>query len=126
MAKHVDVANSAYVAFANGDIPGLLDLVADDVEWSSPATLPHGGHFHGRDGVLKFFRGIGSLWDSLVVTVDSVSEAGPDLVLALVQASGTRKAGGAGSYGAAHAFVVRDGKVADFREFVDLDAPLTP
>jgi hypothetical protein len=126
MAKNVDVINSAYAAFANGDIPGLLDLLADDVEWSSPATLPHGGHFHGKDGALEFFEGIGGLWEALTVTPDAVGEAGSDRVLALVSASGTRRAGGAVSYGAMHTFVVRDGKVTSFREFVDLDAPLTP
>jgi ketosteroid isomerase-like protein len=126
MAKNVDLINSAYAAFANGDIPGLLDLVADDVEWSSPATLPHGGHFHGKDGALKFFQGIGGLWESLTVTPDAVGEGGPNLVLAVVSASGTRKAGGAASYGAMHTFVVSGDKITSFREFVDLDAPLTP
>jgi ketosteroid isomerase-like protein len=126
MAKNEDVIKSAYAAFANGDIPGLLDLLADDVEWSSPTTLPHGGQFHGKDGALKFFEGIGGVWESLTVTPDSVGGAGPDLVLSVVSASGTRRAGGPASYGAMHAFVVRDGKVTNFREFVDLDAPLSP
>jgi hypothetical protein len=125
MSENSDLVNAAYGAFGRGDIPALLELVADDVDWSSPGTLPHGGDFKGRDGVLQFFQGIGGTWDTLTVTAESIGDAGPDVVLAVVAATGTRKAGGPGSYGAAHAFTVTGGKIARFREFVDLDAPLT-
>ena len=124
MATSVDLVNGAYSAFAKGDIPALLESLSDDVDWSSPAALPHGGDFSGKDGVLKFFQGIGAMWDPLVVEVEGVADAGDGLVLALVHASGTRKGGGAAGYGAAHAFNVRDGKIVRFREYVDLDAPL--
>src|SRR6476661_4579850 len=109
MTANIDVVNGAYSAFASGDIAGLLDTLADDVEWSSPMTLPHGGEFSGKDGVLTFFQGIGAKWDSLDVAVEAIGEAGDSLVLAVVWASGTRKGGEDDGYGAAHAFEVRDG-----------------
>jgi ketosteroid isomerase-like protein len=124
MTANIDVVNRAYSAFASGDIAALLDTLSDDVEWSSPTTLPHGGEFSGRDDVLTFFQGIGAMWDSLDVAVEAIGEAGDDLVLAVVWASGTRKGGEAAGYGAAHAFEVRDGSIIRFREYVDLDEPL--
>ena len=124
MTANIDVVNGAYSAFANGDIAALLDTLSDDVEWSSPTTLPHGGEFSGRDGVLTFFQGIGAMWDSLEVDVEAIGEAGDSLVLAVVSASGTRTGGDAAGYGAAHAFEVRHGSIARFREYVDLDEPL--
>ena len=124
MASNVDVVNEAYSSFAKGDIPALIESVSDDTDWSSPATLPHGGDFSGKDGVLQFFQGIGAKWDSLTIAVDGVADAGDGLVLTVVRASGTRKGGGTAGYGAAHAFTVRDGKITRWREYVDLDAPL--
>jgi ketosteroid isomerase-like protein len=124
MAKNVDPVNEAYAAFAKGDIPALLESLSDDVDWSSPATLPHGGDFSGKDGALKFFQGIGATWESLTVEVEDIADAGDGLVVAIVQASGTRKGGGTAGYGAAHAFTVRSGKITRFREYVDLDGPL--
>jgi len=124
MSKHVDLVNEAYAAFARGDIPAILELLDDHVDWSSPKTLPHGGHFSGRDGVLEFFQGIGAEWDSLGLEIEGVGEAGPDLVLARVSASGVRKGGGAAGYGAAHTFEFGGGKITSFREYVDLDFAL--
>jgi ketosteroid isomerase-like protein len=126
VAQNLDRVNEAYAAFGRGDIAALLDLLTDDVAWSSPATLPHGGHFSGKAGAQKFFEGIGALWESLTVTPSGVGEAGSNLVLATLAVSGTRRAGGPASYGAMHTFTFRDGKIAGFREFVDLDTPLTP
>ena len=124
MASNADVITEAYAAFARGDVPGLLDLVDDGVEWVSPATLPHGGRFNGKDGVLAFFQGIGTIWESLTVEAQGVGEAEDNLVLAVVQAHGELRSGGSGAYGAAHAFTVTNGKITKFREYVDLDAPL--
>jgi uncharacterized protein len=124
MASNADVINEAYAAFGRGDIPGLLDLVDDDVDWVSPATLPQGGHFTGKDGVLGFFQGIGAAWESLTVEAEGVGEAEDGLVLAVVHADGKLRSGGSGAYGAAHVFTVTNGKIRKFREYVDLDAPL--
>ena len=124
MGSNADVINEAYAAFARGDVPGLLDLVDDGVDWVSPTTLPHGGHFTGKDGVLAFFQGIGAIWESLVVEAEGVGEAEDDLVLAVVHAHGVLRSGGSGAYGAAHAFTVGKGKITRFREYVDLDEPL--
>ena len=121
MGTNADVVNAAYAAFAKGDVPGLLDLVDDGVDWVSPATLPHGGRFTGKDGVLAFFQGIGSIWASLVVEPEGVGETDDELVLAVVHASGELRSGGSGAYGAAHAFTVSNGRITRFREYVDLD-----
>ena len=122
MGQNTKVVQQAYDAFGRGDIPGLLALLDDAVEWSSPKTLPHGGDFRGPAGVGKFFEGIGSKWSSLVVDVESVGDLGGDTVVGVVRAHGTRTGGGADGYGAVHVFTVGDGKITRFREYTDLDA----
>ena len=49
-----------YKAFAEGDLPTLLKLLADDVEWNFPpnyAGIPWAQHpWRGRDGVLQAIK----------------------------------------------------------------------
>jgi uncharacterized protein len=124
MGTNAAVIEGAYAAFARGDIPAVIDLVDDNVEWSSPATLPQGGAFHGKAGVGNFFQAIGGAWSELTLDVESVSEAGPDVVIGVVRADGALRNGGPSGYGATHVFTVRSGKVVRFREYVDLDGPV--
>ena len=51
-----------YDAFRRGDIPAILDLLADDVEWESwadhsglKANIPWFRHRHGKAGAAEFF-----------------------------------------------------------------------
>ncbi len=125
MGTNETVVHDAYAAFGRGDIAAVLDLVSDDVEWSSPRTLPHGGEFHGKTEVGGFFKAIGANWTALPLDVEAVGEVGGELVLAILGADGTRNTGTQASYGAAHAFTVRNGKITRFREYVDLGAALS-
>ena len=122
---NVEVVKSAYEAFGRGDVAEVLALLADDVDWSAPMTLPHGGHFHGKDAVGGFFQGIGATWDPLRVELRQIAALSEDTVIAVVEATGTLRSGGPGGYGAAHQFTLRDGKVTAFQEYVDLDKPLS-
>ena len=59
-----------------------------------------------------------------MVKVEDVGDLGPDTVVGVVRADGTRIGGGADGYGAVHVFTVGDGRITRFREFTDLDAAL--
>jgi len=124
VGSNVGVVQSAYDAFARGDISAVIDLLDEDIKWSSPSTLPQGGHFHGKGGVGDFFQGVGSAWSALALDIECVADAGDGLVIGVLRASGTRQEGTKSGYGAAHVFTVHDGKIARFREYTDLDEPL--
>jgi uncharacterized protein len=121
-----ELVGKAYAAFGRGDIPGILELLDDDVEWSSPRTLPQGGEFKGKDGVLKFFESVGAAWDPLTIETDAVAEFGDDRVIGILRASGSLGGGKAAQYGAVHVFTVRGNRITRFREFVDVDQPIAP
>jgi uncharacterized protein len=125
MTDGVQIVQQAYEAFGRGDISGVLGVLADDVDWSVTEAIPHGGRFHGRDEVGRFFRGIGENWEEgFSVEVDETVDGG-DQVVTLGRASGTlRGGGGDASYGFAHVFTVRDGQITRFREYADPDATL--
>ena len=122
---NLEVIKSAYEAFGRGDVPGVLALLADDVDWSAPMTLPHGGRFQGKEAVGGFFQGIGGTWDPLRVELRQIAETSADTVVAVVEASGTLRSGGSAGYGAVHRFTLNAGKVTNFQEYVDLDKPLS-
>ena len=67
----------------------------------------------------KFFEGIGAAWDSLALDIESVDEAGANLV-GVLRADGTLKGGESRSYGAVHLFEIGNGKIRRFREYVNL------
>jgi uncharacterized protein len=123
MSKNATMIEGAYAAFARADIAAVIELTADNVEWTSPATLPQGGEFHGKAGVGEFFQAIGGAWSDLSVKLESLSE-GDGQVVTVVSATGTLRSGGKGAYGATHVFDIRDGKVSRFREYTDLGTPL--
>jgi ketosteroid isomerase-like protein len=120
MGANANVVEQAYGAFGRGDIPALLALLDENVAWISPRTLPQGGEYHGKAEVVKFFEAVGGAWDDLALDVERVGEAGGDLVVGVLRADGRRN-GKASGYGATHVFSVHDGKIARFREYVDID-----
>jgi len=108
----------AYQAFGRGDIPGVMSMLADSVDWQSPDVLPHGGAFRGHDGVGSFFQGIGAKWEELHVEPTEFLDAGGEVIV-LGRATGTLRGAGAAEYGFAHVFTFADGAVTGFREYVD-------
>ena len=114
-----DVINGLYGAFAQGDIPAIVGMVAEDIDWRVPENLPHGGDFHGRDGVMRFFQGLGETWDDLELELEALVSDG-DRVLAVASLRGRlRSTGEPSGYKSVHAWTVRDGVPVRFAEYVD-------
>jgi ketosteroid isomerase-like protein len=123
MSDNAEVVREAYGYFEQGDIPSLLELMSDDVEWNVPRIVPQGGSFSGRDGVGGFFAGLAEKWSELGIETEDLIADG-DRVIGLGVARGSLAAGGNVEYGYCHAFTVRDGKIVAFREYVALDDKL--
>jgi uncharacterized protein len=117
--SQTDIISELYAAFARGDIPAIVEMVADDIDWRVPENLPHGGDFHGRDGVMRFFHGLGERWDGLELELDTLV-SGEDRVLAVASIHGRLRATGEQSgYRSVHVWTVRDGVPVRFAEYVD-------
>ena len=84
MGANADLIKKAYEAFGRGDIPAVIANLADDVEWSSPATLPQGGEFHGKSAAMQFFEGLDAAWETLSLAVEAVGEVDENLVVGVV------------------------------------------
>lgn len=114
--ERVETIEQAYAAFGRGDIPAVMAMLADDVEWSVPDAVPHGREARGHDEVGAFFAGIAELWSDFGIDVVDVVDGG-DRVIGLGRAYG--KLGGQESgYGFVHVFTFADGVVTRFDEYV--------
>jgi ketosteroid isomerase-like protein len=58
---NAEVVRETYEAVGRGDIPALLELLTDDVEWTfqGPYVIPFSGTRRGREGVAEFFSLVG-------------------------------------------------------------------
>jgi ketosteroid isomerase-like protein len=123
--ENVGVVRDAYAAFQRGDIPGLIELLADDIDWwapGSPEQIPQAGRVSGRDAVGGFF---GRLAESEEITHFEPREfiAQGDKVVVTGNYKGrTRPAGRDYDLDWLHVFNVRDGQIAAFREYLDTAA----
>ena len=118
------VVQEAYDAFGRGDLERLLALMADDVEWhqAGPSALPTAGDWHGRERVRRFFAVVAESFEFDQFEPREYIGQG-DRVVVLGYYRGRAKA--TGRHFESHwamAFTVRNGKIAQFREYVDTAA----
>lgn len=118
------MVRDAYDAFGSGDLHKLLGLMTSDVVWEFPASkeIPWAGTFTGVGEVARFFA---------VLMEHSEPEAfeplhfvaSEDRVVVLGREQFRVKSSGlTWACEWAHAFTVRDGKIASFREYTDTAA----
>jgi ketosteroid isomerase-like protein len=116
--EDVEVVRRGFAAFSAGDMATLTELLADDAVWHVPGSGSLSGTKRGRDEILAFF---GELMTrsggTLVVTLDDVV-GGDNHTVALNRNRATRDTNTL-EQNAVIVFQVRDGRVADARQFFD-------
>jgi uncharacterized protein len=120
--ESLQVVQQFYSTIGNGDIEATLNLVADDVEWETPFPrdiVPHGGKWHGRDGVREFFLILNKNVEfqqfdlqNFIAQDNQVAVVGHFKVL--VKATGRYY-----EPDTVVIWTVEDGKIRQFREFTD-------
>ncbi|MFY9269582.1 MAG: nuclear transport factor 2 family protein [Candidatus Manganitrophaceae bacterium] len=89
---NVKTIHEIYAAFGRGDIPFILDQMAEAVEWEygmTPNGLPWLQPRRGREGVAAFFKSL-DLLDIRKFNPKTIIE-GPGVVVALIDAELTVK-----------------------------------
>jgi uncharacterized protein len=117
-ADDVEVIRRGYAAFSAGDMATLNELFTEDAVWHVPGSGALSGPKQGRDGILSFFGELMSRsGGTLTVTLDDVV-GGETHTVAMNRNQATR-----GSetlqQDAVIVFVLRDGRVAEARQFFD-------
>jgi uncharacterized protein len=118
---NISLLKQAYDAYDKGDIPRLLGLLAQDIEWELPEVegIPFTGKRRGVDQVADFFRVLADCQDMREFRPDRFIGQ-DDQVVVLGHGTFTVKATGA-DYGSdwCHVFRVAGGKIASFKEYDD-------
>ena len=118
---NADTVRDCYEKFGKGDIPGLLDRCAEDIDWTVPEieNAPFAGSRHGKESVAEFFSQLAGAEDITDFEPREFITQG-DRVVVLGRSTATvRSTGRHYSTEWVHVFTVKDGKMTNFHEFFD-------
>ncbi len=125
--ENTRIVQQAYDNFKNGDLPALLDLYSDDIDWRLPKieNMPFFGSRKGREETAEFFQSLAEAQDVLTFNPQEFIVQG-DKVVVLGDYSWRVKATGR-EFGSdwAHVWTVKNGKLVGFREYADTAAAST-
>ncbi len=124
--ENVKIVQEIYTAFGKGDVPAILRVVADDVQWinAGPTEVPYAGKRNSRDQVAQFFQAIN---DNVIVKQFEPREfiAQKDRVIVLGSWRGESKSTGRSFESEwVMAWTLINGKVTSFRSYEDTAALL--
>jgi uncharacterized protein len=119
MGEGLHVVQQAYEAFARRDIPALLNLVADEVDWKvvGPASLPHCSLRRNPTEVADFFTDLGSVEELTVFEPREFMEAGENVTVLGYLEAYTRDTNQKFQSEWVNVFTVRNGKITRYRGF---------
>jgi ketosteroid isomerase-like protein len=119
MTTAATVVHQVYQAFGRGDVPSLLDLIGDPVDWEfvgSPG-LPYAGPRRSRAEVGEFFAAVSSADEIHAFEPREFIDAGEHVTVLGWERTTARDTGKEFSSEWIHLFTVRDGKVTRWRGF---------
>jgi uncharacterized protein len=123
--QNTQTVQAGYELFGKGDIPNLLKLYTDDVEFVIPGAsqaIPYAGIYRGKEAVATFFTKLHEAMEfERFEPVEFIAQG--DKLVALGYAKGqVRATGHSEEEEWAHVFQLRDGKVSRFQVYTDTAA----
>jgi ketosteroid isomerase-like protein len=124
--QNTELVRQAYAAYGRGDVNEVLACMSPQIEWEIQGVpaIPFTGKRHGTDQVADYFRLTG---EQLVVREFGAKEfiAQGDKVIVLGHGAWTARVTGQDFESDwVHIFTLRDGRIAAFREFMDVHVAL--
>ena len=111
---NTDVLQQGYEAFARGDIPAILDLLTDGVEWihQGPSVIPGAGTRHGHEGVAEYFSLLDESLEFEQFEPREFVAQGDTVVVVGLERSVSKATGHTIEQEWAHVYTLRGGKIA--------------
>ena len=121
--RNLDAVGQIYEAFGRGDVPAILEHLAEDVEWEygvNSTDVPWLQPRRGRQEVPKFFEALGSALEFHRFVPKTFLES-DDVVVVLIDLEATVKATGRGilEEDEVHIWRFEGGQVVQFRHRAD-------
>ncbi|CAG2156830.1 hypothetical protein LMG31506_05827 [Cupriavidus yeoncheonensis] len=124
MTNSLSVVKAAYDAFGRGDVPAILDLLADKVDWKmlGPPAIPYTGQRGSKEEVARFFAEVAQADEMQSFEPREFIEAGENVTVLGFERFMSRPEGRLVETEWIHVFTVHDGKVTRWRGCYDTAA----
>ncbi|HJV53321.1 MAG TPA: nuclear transport factor 2 family protein [Noviherbaspirillum sp.] len=121
---NVQLVKQGYDAFQRGDIQRLLQLFADDIEWTLDKVeqIPFSGKRRGKEQVAEFFKLLDENMHALQFEPQQFIAQGDKVVVLGHYVWSVKSTDRRIDSDWAHVFTVQNGKVAGMREYTDTAA----
>lgn len=116
--ENIELVRRGYEAFNTGDIATLTELFAEDAVWHVAGSGVLSGTKQGRDAILAYFGELGARTQGDFQARVQDIVGGEDHTVAIQQTHGTNN-GKTLDMATVITFVVRDGKIAEGREYFE-------
>ena len=118
------VVKQTYAAFGRGDIPAILNLIADQVDWQDvcPASLPYAGLRRNPAEVAKFFSESAQVDDIKTFEPREFIVAGENVTVLGYLEGYVRDTKQEFRTEFIHLFTVQNGKITRWRGFINTAA----
>jgi ketosteroid isomerase-like protein len=119
--ENVTIVRQAFDAYVGGDIEGVLRLCAEDIVITQAAEVPGvPPQQRGHQGVLEAFGLWPEQWDDFQIEIERiVADPGDHVVVATRQSGRGKQSGVEVKAHFTFLFTLREGKIAEWRIFVD-------
>jgi len=120
MTTNSEIVQGGYASFAQGDVPAVLAIMADDIQWAQADGFPLAGTYVGPQAVLEgVFMRLGEIGDDWTVVPEQFVAEG-DTVVALGHYSWKHKSSGKpAAVKMVHVWTLDGGKAVAFQQHVD-------
>ncbi|GAC1499329.1 MAG: nuclear transport factor 2 family protein [Pseudarthrobacter sp.] len=116
--ENVDLVRRGYEAFNAGDMTSLSEMFAEDAVWYAAGSGVLSGTKRGRDAILAFFGELGARTQGHFKANLKDVVGGDNHTVAIQQTQATRGEKSI-DVGTVITFVIRDGKIAEGREYFE-------
>ncbi len=114
-----------YAAFGRGDLPAILDRLAEDIDWREvgrPGDYPPFGPRRGKAEVAAFFGQVAETAEFSDFAVDEIDACGDKVFVLGRNTRAMKRSGRTVESAWIQVFTFEDGKVTRFIEFIDTAA----
>jgi ketosteroid isomerase-like protein len=118
---NIETVQHAFADFAQGNIPGILDVCTDDINWSSwnnPA-IPFAQTYTGKAGAATFFTELDSAVTYTAFEPRHFYDCGDRVFVKVFHSAIVKATGKTFAHEALMEFVFRDEKISSFFAYVD-------
>src|SRR5215208_1182080 len=115
--ENVEIVRRIYEAVRTGDLDTANSYIHPEIEFHTYAYSPEAGVYRGRRAVRQYNEGLWDQFESLVIDVEDLVDAGDRVVVMSTQHATPKGGGQAITARLAEVWTIRDGLLAERRSY---------